>query len=87
MQIYKFSAEWCGPCRAMTKTLARILTHYPDIEIITVDVDKQPDLASKYRVSSLPVLAVVDHPEKRLQGMAPESQIRGFFDRAMGGSI
>lgn len=50
--LIDFYAPWCGPCRALTPTLETI----ENIEIFKVNVDESPDLASQYRVSSIPLL-------------------------------
>jgi thioredoxin 1 len=46
--VLKFSAQWCGPCRMMTKL-------FEDVEGITnIDVDKDKETAVQYRVRSIP---------------------------------
>lgn len=46
--VLKFSAQWCGPCRMMTKL-------FEDVEGITnVDVDKDKETAAQYGVRRIP---------------------------------
>jgi len=46
--ILKFTAEWCGPCKATKPLLAKLNTHYKekgaDYQYIEVDVDESMDL-------------------------------------------
>jgi len=50
IEVLKFSANWCGPCR----TLSTILK---GVEGITeVNVDQNRDLAAEYNVRRVPLL-------------------------------
>jgi len=50
LEVLKFSASWCRPCR----TLAQILE---GVEGITsVDIDSQPDIAREHNVRSVPLI-------------------------------
>ena len=60
--LVKFGAEWCGPCRAMEPTLAELSkTMDGRVKIVDIDVDKYPQLAKHYQVSSIPRLFLLDH--------------------------
>ena len=57
--LIDFFATWCGPC----KTLAPILKQVKDnlgerITILKIDVDKKPQLASKYQVRGVPTMVL-----------------------------
>lgn len=52
--LIKFSATWCGPCKAMKKMIERLEPQFKDITFLEVDVDSFDSLASKYQVSSIP---------------------------------
>jgi len=50
LEVLKFSASWCGPCRVLSNTLK-------DVEGITqVDIDKDMETARKYGIRSVPTL-------------------------------
>jgi len=50
IEVLKFSATWCGPCRVLSNTLK-------DVEGVTqVDIDKEMETARKYRIRSVPTL-------------------------------
>jgi len=77
LQVIKFYATWCGPCKQLNVILEKIKEEYRDLEIKNYDVDKNQEEAQKYNVMSLPTLIfLVDGEEKkRLVGLVPENQI------------
>ena len=50
-----FYADWCGPCKALTSTLNKLAESYPDsLQVIKINIDESPKLASFYGVESIP---------------------------------
>ena len=50
VEVLKFSATWCGPCRVLAQTLK-------DVEGITnIDIDKDQETPAKYGIRSVPTL-------------------------------
>lgn len=57
--LVDFWAEWCGPCRALGPILDQIAEeHAGKLEVVKVNIDENPDLAEKYRISSIPAMKV-----------------------------
>lgn len=54
--IEKYGATWCGPCRALDRTLAQIT----EVDVIKYDVDDDEDLALQKNIRSVPVLIFYD---------------------------
>jgi thiol:disulfide interchange protein len=58
-----FTAEWCGPCQSMRRhvwsdpQVAEAAKAYIPVR---VDVDKQAELALKYKVEAMPLFLVLD---------------------------
>jgi thioredoxin 1 len=50
VEVLKFSATWCGPCRVLAQTLK-------DVEGITnIDIDKDHETPAKYGIRSVPTM-------------------------------
>ena len=75
--LLDFWATWCGPCRMVAPILEEIAGERPDIKVCKVNVDEQPELASRYRIMSIPTLMVVKNGEivNQAVGARPKSQI------------
>lgn len=57
--LVKFSAIWCGPCRAMAPILDDISKDYSDkINIFELDTDENIKTASAYNITSIPTMMV-----------------------------
>lgn len=55
--VVDFYATWCGPCRALSPMLDEAAASRTDrIAFYKVDVDKDPGLARRYNVRSIPTL-------------------------------
>lgn len=58
--MLKFQADWCNPCKVMTKILPQLETEFLDkLDILEVDIDKNQDLCLDYGVRSVPTMIFV----------------------------
>ena len=70
-----FWAEWCGPCRAVSPILDKIAEEHSDkLDIVTLNVDDNPETALKYGITSIPAMYVFKKGEivKRVIGAKPK---------------
>ena len=76
--LVDFSAEWCAPCRMMPPILKQLKEHFGEkIRIITVDVDRNPVVAQKYGIRSVPTLILFRNGQAlwRQSGVVPANQL------------
>ena len=75
--LLDFFATWCGPCRMVGPILDEIARERPDIKVAKVNVEEQMELASRFRVISIPMLMVMDQGRILSQsvGARPKKQI------------
>ena len=58
--LIDFWATWCGPCKMLSPIIAEISDEYAaSVKVCKVNVDEQPELASAFRVSSIPLVVVM----------------------------
>ena len=58
--LLDFWASWCGPCRMVSPTVEEIADEVKGIaKVGKINIDEESELASKYRVMSIPTLMVV----------------------------
>ncbi len=79
--LIKFSANWCGPCAALSTVLKTI--DLSSIKMIEIDVDKQSELVHEHCVRALPTLVLVNSETnaeiKRCTGVKTKEQLLQFL--------
>ncbi|MHB8902629.1 MAG: thioredoxin [Thermoguttaceae bacterium] len=76
--LVDFYADWCGPCKQLAPVLDRVAQNLTGGQIVKVNVDHSPELASRYGVQSIPTLLVFDDGQvvKRSVGLHSEEEVR-----------
>ena len=53
-------APWCGPCKMLAPVVAEIAEEYAGkVKVGKVNVDEQPELATAFKVNSIPTVVVI----------------------------
>lgn len=75
--LVDFWATWCGPCQMVGPIIEEISNEVKDVKICKLDVDNEPEIASKYQVMSIPTMIVFRNgrPVKTSVGAKPKDAI------------
>ena len=75
--ILDFWAPWCAPCRMVVPVIDEIAGERPDIKFGKINVDEQPELASKFSIMSIPTLVVMKNVKivQQVSGARPKKAI------------
>ena len=67
--VVQFSADWCGPCKLLTKLIDANGDKF-NTEIVKVNIDHAPDLAKVLGIRSVPTIIRFENKQetKRLVG-------------------
>lgn len=62
--LIDFWANWCGPCKALAKTIDELAKDYVDtVFVCSCDVEENPKMAEKYNIQHLPTVLFIKNNE------------------------
>ena len=73
--IKHFTATWCGPCKQLSPIMKELVNESEGIGYQIIDVDQNPDAASRLGVRSLPTVIFEKNGTEvqRVIGLKPKS--------------
>ena len=82
MEVLRFTASWCQPCKALAQQLEELGL---DKEVTVVDIDEQSELAIKHGVRSVPTLVALDNGKemKRMVGVKAKDILLDWFPKSV----
>jgi putative thioredoxin len=84
--LVDFWAPWCGPCRALSPTIEKVVNEKAGkIRLVKINIDENPQIAGQLGVQSIPnVFAFAGgRPVDMFLGNMPEGEVRKFADRVI----
>ena len=80
--LLDFYADWCGPCRMLSPIVEEIADENPQYLVGKINVDKEPELAQKFKVMTIPTLVVIKNGSVVSQsaGARPKAQILSLLE-------
>ncbi|SNY58758.1 thioredoxin [Actinoplanes sp. CA-054009] len=84
--LVDFWAEWCAPCKKVDPLLNEIAKEMGDkVEIVSINIDENPETTRAYRVMSVPTLTIFKGGEavNSVTGAKPKSALVNFIESAL----
>ena len=79
--IYRFTASWCNPCKALTAMLNNMDLGVP---MRVIDIDKEPYLVKEFQVRGVPTLIQLKDGKvaSRLVGAVTQQELDNWLATA-----
>lgn len=81
-----FYADWCSPCKMLSPILDELSNEYKDkVVFLKVDIDKDQDIAVKYKIRNIPALFIFKDGNIVGQkvGAMSKSMLKAFIDSCL----
>jgi thioredoxin 1 len=82
--VVDFWAPWCGPCRMIAPILDEMASQHGErVTFAKLNVDDNPQTASRYNVLSIPMVTLFEggEPRETLVGARPRSHYESAWQR------
>jgi thioredoxin-like negative regulator of GroEL len=86
IEVIKFGAVWCNPCKLMATTMDLLRVKYniegSDILVSEIDVDLNPEMAQEHKIKNIPttIFLVDGKVSKKIAGVLTYDQIENIIN-------
>ena len=56
VEVKKFSASWCGPCRTLSPVINEVKSQFNNVKFSDHDVDEDFEVANQFGIRSVPTV-------------------------------
>ncbi|SHH99463.1 thioredoxin [Clostridium collagenovorans DSM 3089] len=84
--VVDFFATWCGPCKMLAPVFDELNTELDgNAKFVKVDIDKSPELAQQFNVSSVPTILIFKNGERVESsiGFVPKDSLKSKIDKLL----
>ncbi|MEK7806956.1 MAG: thioredoxin [Chloroflexota bacterium] len=84
--LVDFWAEWCGPCKMIAPSVHDLAVEYDGkLNVGKLDVDSNPNIATKYGIRSIPALIFFKNgkPVDQIIGAVPKGVLKRKVDTVL----
>ena len=84
--LVDFWADWCAPCKMIAPIVEELATEYDgQVRFAKVDVDANPEAATKYGVRSIPTLLLFKNGQavEQVVGAVPKAVLKQRLDKVL----
>jgi thioredoxin 1 len=82
--LIDFSAEWCGPCKAMAPILEQVKKEIGDkATVVKIDVDRNRNVAQSLNITGVPTLMIYKRGKQlwRQSGVLDKNRLIGILNQ------
>ncbi len=86
LMFVDFYADWCRPCKMIASSIDKLAEEYGgSVKFVKLNIDESPDIATRYRVTSIPTLMIFrkGEPIRRMIGASPIGHYRGELQKVI----
>ena len=83
--LVDFWAPWCGPCRVVGPILEEIASEKPDLKVVKLNTDENPQVAGNFQILSIPTMILFKNgaEAKRITGAYPKRKLEQELEPAL----